>query len=60
MILSVGAICEIGEKRKKKLIVLLFMFLLIAKQVCSAEESHRLHPVPAAVQPETETGEHGS
>lgn len=35
-------------------------FFHLAQQVCSAEESHRLHPLPAADQPETQTGEHGS
>lgn len=31
-----------------------------AQQVGGAQESHRLHPLPAADQPEAQAGEHGS
>lgn len=44
--------------------IIVYLFLLsncrLAQQVCRAEKSHRLHPLLAADQPETQTGEHSS
>lgn len=46
-------------KRWKKKLIVSIRFFCLAQQVRSVEESHRLHPLHAADQPETQAGELG-